>query len=194
MIKALLLLAFGLAAPGRAELTVTARAGEILERELQQAQTRIDLQIPYLSDAGFLQALTRAASRGVTLRVILDPGSKANRESAAALSPTGASLRWLNPNMPVVNTRLLLLDGAKACIGSFNGSKTSLRQRFEALACVEDEASLDVLAGWFEKVWSQGLSELPESAKAADELESLPDPRTLVESEPRVTTRRKGAR
>lgn len=183
-----------LAAWGRAEVTVTAQAGDLLERELEQAKSSIDLQLPYLSDAGLLQALDKARSRGLALRLILDPGSKANRESAAALTPTGASLRWLSGGLNAGNLRLLILDGARACLGSFNGSKTSLRQRQEGVACLDEAASVKALVEWFEKAWAVSLSDLPESAKAADELESLPDPRSLVESEPRVSTRRKGKR
>ncbi len=81
---------------------------------LGQATHTIDMTMYELSDTTFEQDLAAAASRGVTVRVILDQNNEKSANTAAYnyLTSNGVSVHWANPTYAVTHQKTITIDGA----------------------------------------------------------------------------------
>ena len=97
---------------------------------IEKARTRINFETYVFKDEDigerFLQALERAARRGVTVRMVLDPiGSALSTDNQRRLEEAGVKLVWFNPlrfwTLEETNYRthrkVLVVDGAIAFTG-----------------------------------------------------------------------------
>ena len=97
---------------------------------IEKARTRINFETYVLKDEEigerFLQGFERAAGRGVTVRLVLDPiGSVLSDENQQRLEKAGVKLMWFNPlsfwSLEETNYRthrkVLVVDGAIAFTG-----------------------------------------------------------------------------
>ena len=97
---------------------------------IEKARTRINFETYVLKDEAigerFLQALERAAGRGVTVRLVLDPiGSVLSDDNQQRLEQAGVKLMWFNPfsfwSLEETNYRthrkVLVVDGTVAFTG-----------------------------------------------------------------------------
>lgn len=97
---------------------------------IEKARTRINFETYVFKDEAigerFLEALERAAARGVTVRMILDPiGSVLSQDNQQRLERAGITLVWFNPlrfwTLEETNYRthrkVLVVDGAIAFTG-----------------------------------------------------------------------------
>lgn len=118
------------------------------------AQTSIDLELYYLADSAVRAAVVAAHDRGVAVRVLLAATNEIpdNATTAQQLTAEGISVRTLAN--PVVHSKLLLVDGTAALIGSNNMSLTSLRENREVGAIVRDAQTIAPVRTQFEADWS----------------------------------------
>jgi cardiolipin synthase len=97
---------------------------------IEKARTRINFETYVFKDEEigerFLQALERAAGRGVTVRMVLDPiGSVLSDDNQQRLEQAGVTVEWFNPlrfwTLEETNYRthrkVLVVDGAVAFTG-----------------------------------------------------------------------------
>jgi len=107
-----------------------------------QAGDRLDVATFYLSHRGVIEALLDAQSRGVALRVILDPNEDAfgrkkngvpNRPVAAELVDAGIALRWCATNGEQCHSKLLLARRASGEATLIVGSANSTRRNLDDL-------------------------------------------------------------
>ncbi|RUO30824.1 phospholipase [Aliidiomarina sedimenti] len=121
---------------------VTERAVErALLRIIDQAEAgeALDMAIFYLSDRDVVRALTRAAQRGVQLRVLLDPNKDAfgrekngvpNRPVAHELTEAGIPVRWCNTQGEQCHAKWMLYRDnqgqASMLLGSTNFTRRNL--------------------------------------------------------------------
>jgi cardiolipin synthase len=97
---------------------------------IEQARTRINFETYVFKDEAigerFLQALERAAGRGVTVRMVLDPiGSVLSDDNQRRLETAGVKVEWFNPlrfwTLEETNYRthrkVLVVDGVVAFTG-----------------------------------------------------------------------------
>ena len=97
---------------------------------IEKSRTRINFETYVFKDEEigerFLQALERAAARGVTVRMVLDPiGSALSDDSQQRLEKAGVKVEWFNPlrfwSLEETNYRthrkVLVVDGAVAFTG-----------------------------------------------------------------------------
>ncbi len=132
---------------------------------------RVDLAMFYLAHRGLIEAVTRAAGRGASVRVLLDPNRDAfgkeksgipNRPVARELVDAGASLRWCATSGEQCHSKFLQVrhaDGRSELIaGSANFTRRNLDdlnlETSVRIVGPSSEAALTDAAAWFEQRWS----------------------------------------
>lgn len=134
---------------------------------------RIDVAMFYLSDRVVLDALVRAAQRGVALRLLLDPNRDAfghektgvpNRPVAAELLARGGpsvAVRWYDTHGEQFHTKIILIQQANRATllaGSANLTRRNLGDlNLETDLRVSGPASTPALAAaraYFERLWT----------------------------------------
>lgn len=138
-----------------------------------QSGDQLDIAVFYLSDRHVLKAMLDAHSRGVQIRVLLDPNKDAfgrrkngipNRQTAHELHSAGVPVRWCDTHGEQCHSKFLLVrqaDGeARLILGSANFTRrnldnlnleTSVRLSASVYHPIMSEA-----ADWFDMRWSNG--------------------------------------
>jgi phosphatidylserine/phosphatidylglycerophosphate/cardiolipin synthase-like enzyme len=160
-----------------------------IEAFCNSSSQSLDLMLPSLYDEELGRCLALAVSRGAKVRLLMNPRFEISRQAAAslaALMPTGFELRWAD-----FNARLILVDGQRGLLGSFNGIADSLDKKTEC-AAEEDDAKLAAgLQASFDALWKSALKDLPEMTKLDDALKALPSPQDPEDTQPRLKTERR---
>jgi cardiolipin synthase len=84
------------------------------------AKTSIDLAMFHLTDTSIVEALTRAAGRGVAVRVILDGASLKTPKYAKAAKALGAAVRGSSPAFSITHEKTMVIDHQVAFITAIN--------------------------------------------------------------------------
>ncbi|WP_058186070.1 phospholipase D-like domain-containing protein [Terracidiphilus gabretensis] len=89
---------------------------------LSSAKKTIDMTMYELTDTQVTSILTKAASSGVTVRVILDQNNekKSNTTAFNALTKGGVSVHWANPVYAVTHQKTITVDSATSAIMTLN--------------------------------------------------------------------------
>jgi len=116
--------------------------------------------------AGSCQDISRAvaikAKEGLDVRVLLHGEAmgrnlhRINRKAGAHLQQAGAEVKYGNTGAPL-HAKVWLIDGKVAVVGSHNLSVRAVRTNVEASVVSDVSEVVDVLAGWFEELWSRGI-------------------------------------
>jgi cardiolipin synthase len=135
---------------GDTRVTVVSNS-ELLERfairravlhAIRESRRRITLANPYfVPDRGILYALTRAAARGVDVRLLVPMHSDSRLLDLAARSTFGALLKggvriWRSRS--VIHSKLVVVDDLFVSTGSYNFDHRSLRYNLELVVNVLD--------------------------------------------------------
>ena len=89
---------------------------------IDSARTRLDLALFVITDTPIVHALERAAERGVSVRVLLDPSQRSSDPSAAALRNAGISLRMYASAGELLHAKVVVADDETVLFGSANWS------------------------------------------------------------------------
>jgi len=158
----------------------------ILDRA--QAGDRLDIAVFYLSHRGVIGAIEEAHSRGVRLRLLLDPNEDAfgrkkdgvpNRQVAMELAEAGVPIRWCNTRGEQCHYKHLLhvpQDGPSSMlIGSANYTRRNLdgfNLETQALLIADsDHPEIAAARAFFDERWHNErgrIHSLPYSAYADD--------------------------
>ncbi|MFI9651285.1 phospholipase D-like domain-containing protein [Guyparkeria halopsychrophila] len=145
------------ATEGRLRVLTEARIREAALAIIKAAENgeRLDLAMFYLAHREVIEALKRAAARGVNLRVLLDPNHDAfgrtksgipNRPVGMELHRAGVEVRWCDTDGEQCHSKLLLhqeSDGsARLLLGSANFTRRNL-DNFNMETNVEWQAPAD---------------------------------------------------
>jgi phosphatidylserine/phosphatidylglycerophosphate/cardiolipin synthase-like enzyme len=105
------------------------------------AQHEIDLAAYVLTDWPVIQALTRAADRGVKVRIYLDGGQLAQREPAKVfqdLAETpGVEIRTKRDHGALMHLKAFEIDGRLLRTGAANFSASGLKRQDNDLIVIE---------------------------------------------------------
>lgn len=125
---------------------------------IRSATTSIDIESMQYDDSAVEKAVLAAKDAGVTVRVLLAAPSwiSANTAAGSALVSDGIAARWLGS--PDVHVKAILVDGARAYLGSENISYTSLSHNREIGIIHEDAAALALMKTTFETDWAAATS------------------------------------
>jgi cardiolipin synthase A/B len=133
---------------------VSARPGIV--SLLGTAQHSIDFEVEEVSDTGIVTAMCAAAGRHVSVRGVIPSGSQTStvQRAVAALKTCGVTL--VARAHPYPHAKAIVVDGARAYVGSANFSPTSLDRNRElglvtsnaaAVATVATTVAGDIKAG-----------------------------------------------
>jgi phosphatidylserine/phosphatidylglycerophosphate/cardiolipin synthase-like enzyme len=86
------------------------------------ARDSLDLELFVLTDTGIVHALEAAASRGVHVRVLLDPSQPSSAPSYAALRRDGIDVRWYRSRGELLHAKAIVADATSILFGSANWS------------------------------------------------------------------------
>jgi phosphatidylserine/phosphatidylglycerophosphate/cardiolipin synthase-like enzyme len=106
---------------------------------IRSATVSLDVYAEVLADREVLAALADAATRGVTVRLIVSP-SPDNADARAALAAAGVQVRL--SKALYVHAKLIVADASRAFVGSQNFSATSLDQNRELGIIIDDPVAL----------------------------------------------------
>jgi phosphatidylserine/phosphatidylglycerophosphate/cardiolipin synthase-like enzyme len=125
---------------------------------IQSATTSIDIESMQYDDSAVEKAVLAAKAAGVTVRVLLAAPSwiSTNTAAGSTLLSEGIAARWLGS--PDVHVKAIVVDGARAYLGSENISYTSLSKNREIGIIHEDAAAIAVMQSTFETDWAAATS------------------------------------
>jgi len=123
---------------------------------IASATTTLDVESMELSDTDVQAALVAAQKRGVAMRVIIADTNFVSANSAVETFLTGASIPGKTLSDPVVHVKSILVDGARAYLGSENLSWTSLTKNREVGVEIVESQGEDVagMEATFDEDWA----------------------------------------
>ncbi|MBI2175104.1 MAG: phospholipase D family protein [Candidatus Omnitrophica bacterium] len=123
---------------------------------LNQAEKTIDVEMYVLTDAEVIAVLERAETRGVEVRVILDPNQSSNLRYVERLKAHGVEVKWFPITKPAqMHRKLAIVDGVQFFAGSVNRSYNGLAKNEELMLIVKDSEIARKLDEIFSEDWYQ---------------------------------------
>jgi phosphatidylserine/phosphatidylglycerophosphate/cardiolipin synthase-like enzyme len=118
------------------------------------AEERIDIQMYILTDLDIIRALERAESRGVEVRIILDPNQRYNLKYVDRLKREGVEIKWYPVNKPaLMHRKMAIFDKEKVLLGSANWSRNGLTNNKEINVLIDDLKLTDKVVEIFSNDW-----------------------------------------
>ena len=159
-------------APCRADPAIHYAPAENLEHVdvalIDRAEREIDMAAYVLTDWPILQALTRAADRGVAIRIYLDGAQLAEREPAKVfrdLAETpGVEIRVKRDTGALMHLKSYQVDGKLLRAGAANFSASGLKRQDNDLIVIESAGAAASFKRNFEARYASGEA-LPIAAK-----------------------------
>ncbi len=112
------------------QLFIEPTAGEqVILNAINGAQRSIDLEIYLLTDTSVIHALEQAASRGLTVRVMLEPhpyGGGSPDRTMQELSAYGVITRYTSPAFTLTHEKAMIIDSRSAYIMTCNFTRSAL--------------------------------------------------------------------
>lgn len=154
-------------APGHITILTQPESGtRPVVEAIDGAQRSVWVQIYMMTDVNVIEALGRAAKRGLDVRVLLEespynPGNpnsalSGNQKVATTLEGLGVKVAWTNPAFNFTHAKSMLVDGEVAYVLSYNLTKAATETNREF--AIIDRAMSDVeelkrifLADWERK-------------------------------------------
>jgi len=120
------------------------------------AQTTLTIESMQFSDTAVREAVKARIAAGVQTRVMLADANwiSANAAASQYLKDLGVTVKWI----PHLHTKVMVIDGVRAYVGSENLSSNSLDHNREVGAIVTDASSITPLTDTFEKDWAAGTA------------------------------------
>jgi len=130
---------------------------EALLREIESAQSTIDLAVREITSQNLTQALVRAKGRGVKVRVITDSKqAKMKSSKITSLIQEGMSVKVLKgKDRGVMNHRFVIFDGKKAVTGSFDWTEASEKWNDEDILILSETEVVISFQKEFERLWRE---------------------------------------
>ncbi|NPA90813.1 MAG: DNA-binding protein, partial [Chloroflexi bacterium] len=126
---------------------------------IEQAQEDIRLTLYLFTDETMADALTRAARRGVQVRLLLEHrpygGGAANERMAKRLSKAGIHVRWSNPAFRYTHQKSLVVDGTTGVIMTLNWTHSSFSRNREYGVIFQRRDWVEEMAAVFDGDWDR---------------------------------------
>lgn len=121
------------------------------------AKTSIDMAAYVLTDVALIEALERAAGRGVRVRLFLEPNQEREGGYAADARARLAATRGVevrrNPRSVWMHLKSYVVDGATLRTGAANFSASGLKQQDNDLLISDEPALVKRFQTHFEGMW-----------------------------------------
>ena len=127
----------------------------MLESALRWAHVRLWAEVYTLTDPDVLLALVSAHTRGVDVKVLLDPSQPYNRASFEGLRSAGVPVRWYPaPPRTLLHAKIGLFD-SELLLGSANWTYSGLDVNHELDIETQDPQAVAAYGSRFQSDWSQ---------------------------------------
>ena len=127
---------------------------------IDQAEHSIDFAAYVLTDRPVMQALIRAARRGVKVRIYLDGRRIGERHPAALfqvlMTAPEIDVRFKRKGSPLMHLKSYQVDGRWLRTGAANFSASGLKRQDNDLLIIESQAAATAFARRFDAIFAQG--------------------------------------
>lgn len=129
---------------------------------IDSARESMEIEAEVMADREIRAALVSAGARGVRVRVVMSTPEpdESSYEGLSQLAAAGIGVRTVDS--PYIHAKSVLVDGARAYIGSINFTATSMDQNRELGVITRTRSVLNRLRDTFEADWSKGRVFVPE--------------------------------
>ncbi|MFH0885099.1 MAG: phospholipase D-like domain-containing protein [Candidatus Micrarchaeota archaeon] len=119
------------------------------------AKTSIDIEIYVFSSRDVVEALERAKSRGVRIRIIIERNVVGDDNDAIfrELASKGFDIRYASSAYKLTHAKFIIVDGKEVLVGSHNLSNSALYKNREASVIINDGATVRSFMRAFEEDW-----------------------------------------
>lgn len=130
--------------------------GHAIIEYLDSAEKSIDIEMYVFSSRDVVEALERAKSRGVKVRIILerDVISGENNEIRRELLSKGFDVRFAGSAYKLTHSKFIIVDGKAVLVGSHNLSNSALYKNREASVIIREAAIIRDFQGAFGTDWA----------------------------------------
>lgn len=136
-------------------------AQQNLVQLIDAARSSVEMEAEALSETQVVDALARAADRGVTVRVVLADrsGTQSQNEAISALKGHGVSLvKLTGASQPYVHAKALVVDGKVGYAGSTNFTFTSLLKNREIGVMIGEPGAVQTMAQTISQDFGNGTA------------------------------------
>ncbi|MEA3334381.1 MAG: phospholipase D-like domain-containing protein [Chloroflexota bacterium] len=131
------------------------------------ARDNIRLKVYLITEDRVIDALRRAASRGVDTRVMIEPepqgGGDSNRAAKNELESAGVYVKDAPSTFRMSHEKSLVLDGSRAWIMTHNLTHSSFSKNREYQVVVDDPTLVDEVSRVFDADWDRKRVDLDQS-------------------------------
>ncbi|MEB3221833.1 MAG: phospholipase D-like domain-containing protein [Candidatus Sericytochromatia bacterium] len=146
-------------APGHITLFTQPESGtRPIVEAIEQARHSVWLQVYMVTDPTVVEALGRAAARGIEVRVLLEeapaqPGM--NKQVAADLEARGAQVAWTNPAFSLTHAKTMIVDGEVAYVLTYNLTRAATETNREFAVIDRSRSDVEELKRIFVADWNR---------------------------------------
>ena len=106
------------------------------------ARRTLDVAMYTLTDADVVGAMEAALARGVSVRVLLDPGERPSDPSAASLRAHGVAVRLYHSSGEKLHAKTAIVDGLTVVLGSANWTVSGFQHNHELDVALPSDAAV----------------------------------------------------
>jgi phosphatidylserine/phosphatidylglycerophosphate/cardiolipin synthase-like enzyme len=126
------------------------------------AQQSLDIAIYAITHPGIADAIQRAHSRGLRVRMVVDRVQAAGNSSLVdELSSSGIPLKIGNTGRAIMHNKFTIVDGRALETGSYNYTRNATSENSENQMYIFESTVLERFQADFESLWSNGLNPTP---------------------------------
>lgn len=132
---------------------------------IDQAQSSIDMAAYVLTDWPVMEALARAADRGVRVRIYMDSGRIGERDPTPPfedlMADPGVEIRYKRRGASLMHLKSYQVDGRLVRTGAANFSASGLKRQDNDLIIIESRAAAAAFLRRFEAIYAQSANPQP---------------------------------
>lgn len=151
---------------------------KVLAREIDAAQKTIHVLIYSLTDSALMEALVRAADRGVDVKIVLDKSQSEGNSSLADTMITRLGEKRVQirtgKGRGIMHEKMAIYDGLTVTLGSFNWTANARDNNWENLIVLRDARLAANCEREFQRVWA---SPPPKASKPDNSPAPKPKPK-----------------
>lgn len=130
--------------------------GEMIPALIDGAGESIDIEIYVFSSRDVVEALERAKSRGVRIRIIIERNVVGDDNDAIfrELASKGFDVRYASKAYKLTHSKFIIIDGKEVLVGSHNLSNSALYKNREASVIIRDSPAVADFIKAFKTDWA----------------------------------------
>lgn len=134
-------------------------SGDEIRSLIRSAQKTLYIEMYVFTDETLASELVDAKKRGVDVRIILESRTDSYNldKIVKAMQDGGIDVKFASTSFQLTHSKLMVIDGKKALVGSINFSKAAQNKNREAAVVLEGE-KVNAYSEIFEKDWQMATT------------------------------------